>query len=397
MNPSFKKNKFSRVLTHVLASYLSLAICVLWPAAAHADGRRVILIPIADETETKSLVSLKQQIESILTESNNVSLASVSSQGVAQVEVPGDVIYLEGERQFLNLEYENALQTCDNALAQLSKNPGIKNSMHKVWVLKAQIYLAQDKRDAAEELFEKAAEIGFFHQELDDFFYQAPIREAYARAYKKYAEKTETTNIVLQVKGQKKSPVYLNGALVGSGPEVRVAVPVRTVHLAAAGNVSSPTKIEIRKKPMTVTLEERVVTRVLSMNRIDDALAWGRSVNADTAVMMSLAKDHPNHKLSLRVVDVNAKRATPVTRLDVTLNPQSDSAASAAAHHILTVSQKQFSVTHVDGKRKTPKALLYGIIGVLVAGAGVGVALGMGGSGGSSDGSSVHVSGPQPE
>lgn len=391
----------THLLRLLLTTYLSFTLIIVWPLVSQAEGRkRVILIPVADETDSKELPNLKTQIEQILGSSQKLSIVTSDLKGTGGVEVPGDVIYLDGERQFLNLEYENTLKTCDLALAQFAKNPGVQNGINKVWVLKAQVYLKQGKEADATRAFEKAIAAALFQKELDDYFYHQPIRVAYSRAYQDYISKTSTTELTIQVKGDKSVPVYLNGAKIGSGPQVQATVPVGSVQLAAAGDPAIVTRIEAQKKSMTVQLDKKEIKKSGSMNRIDDALSLGQSVNADLAVMMSLEKDQPNYKLGLRVVDVNARSATPLTRLEIeNIRQDTDSAAAAAAHHILSVPEKKFAEIPGDkSKKKTPKALLYGVIGVLVVGAGVGAALGMGGGGGgSSTSTTTSVSGPAPE
>ncbi len=386
-------------LQRILITYLTLALAFAWPLASHAEGRkRVILIPVSDESDSKALPGLKNQIEQLLGQSQKFSVVTSDLKGTGGIEVPGDVIYLDGERQFLNLEYDNAIKTSKLALAQFAKNPGMQGGINKVWVLQAQVFLKQGKLDSAADAFSQSIAVGVFLKELDSYFYPQPIRVAYSKAYQEYIAKTSLTELTIRVKSDKNVPIYLNGAKIGTGPQVQVSVPTSSVQLVAAGNPSAITRIEVPKKnhPLAVQLEEKAIKQAGSMNRIDDALSLGQSVGADMAVMISLEKDRPNHKLNLRVVDIEGRSATPVTKFEIAhLQNDFDSAAAAASHHVLSVPEKKFA--EINGKKKkTPKALLIGVISVLVVGAGVGAALALGGGGGGSDSSTINVGSPTP-
>lgn len=404
----------------LFAAYLIFFL--VFEPVVFAASKKVALIEVFEHEPSRKLTNLRYLLEKRLSDSRKVELVSpekirsyfqqgkLSPQGLVQ----GDVLVEKAERQLFNDDTKACLSTLNHAVGDLSHHPGIQGSLIRAYLMRAQVFQGMKKKKEAVADLEKAVSINGGAQNLDLFSYPPALAKGYRAAYASYSKNHRWVSVKVETKGADNLPIYLNGQIKGHGPVAYLKIPQDTSQLISAGNAGA---IKTIKNTQTKTLNVSLVgtnqkvrslgVHSLGFEKMDsdaallsEGVALGKNVHADYVVMLELTELNYFKRLNVRVANVPGHSLSAAKPIDVMgLASNADSIASVVADYITHldaasfVSPKQESHDPVLLGKKKNKTLLWGAIGVLVAGAAAGTVLLLSGSSGSSNSSVVSVSG----
>lgn len=426
-----------------LVTYLSVFLIVT-PAWAGSQ-KSVALVEVFESRPNPEFTQVSKQIETFLNRSKKVRLISqekvasyfYKNQVLEGAMVEGDRLYDEAEDFFYAFLFNKALEVLERAEASFRKQPGTLEGLFKVQLLKAEINLSEGKTEEATSAVNKAISYDTSRQDLNSYSYPPKIRQFYQTLYRQYLRDHSLASLKIQVRGNKKVPIYINGVYRGDGPELEVKIPQYTPQMVTAGNglkasvtavtagspnfngkalVSAKGETDGEENAQTVGFKQSSLTSLTAKS-----VALGQALGADEVVLVKLSSGlGRGGQLSLRAIDPLTNQVGDEKRFALANLPEDlIEAGRDGANYIEKPSWKglasvekveeespqfQAELTKVKkekkvGKKGFPKGILYALIGVVVVGAGVGVALGMGGGSGPgpSTTTSTSISGPAPE
>lgn len=428
-------------LINVILGYLVSFFFFGSSLAFSYSKKEVALVEVFEEVPTKWGSDFRHKLERNLIQSKKVRVISADKVAAYfnktivndEALTPGDKLYQEAQRLFLNFDLEGAQKIADQAIGELQKKPGTQGSLIKASLLKAQSALEMNSADIALKATEEAISYNVSAVKLDDYYYAPKFQRFYGKIYSAYISTTPLLDITVYDRGEKDLPVYVNGVLRGYGPTLTIKAPkIARLHIMVGDSPKAPViridageasregvsvvgkKIAVSTSPLRAPIGFKNDSK---SSLTDQAIGLGMALSADEVVLIKVDELQYLNRMTLNVVDVKTGAMSPARQIDVVdIEDDLDSAAQVAGKFIddwpssrLAKAEKEADTPVLVGKKKSGKSssffkkpVAWIVIGTLVIGAGVGAALGMGGGGGGGGGgesttTTTSISGPAPD
>jgi hypothetical protein len=385
--------------------------------------KSMAVIEVYDQTPSRDLRNIRQQLEKNIQKSSrwqlasNNHIASYFNQTTPnkKEQTQGDLLYQEAEDLFLSFKLKQALEIVAMSLVKLKKKPGWQESLIKATLLKTQIEWELGKNKDAWNSILASVSYDLSRKQLDSYQYSPKLRRYYAKARAAYFAKNKTASLTITVNQSLKTPIYVNGVYRGMGPKKDILVPLNITQLVSAG--SGLKKVVTKNKNTTAIIKgqsENIFStpkkNIGFKNRDFLSLAkkaqqLGLAINASRVVLIKL--NDLGSMSQLLVTTVNVKRGTVSKTLtyDV-VDPYEDAntLSNIVSRKITALSTASFKKPHQskisDPPKIKPKKKLkphYLIAGLGIAlGTGLITALAFSSSGKNSPNSEISISGPLP-
>ncbi len=384
------------------------------PECFAASKKTIAVVEVFKNKPSNDLSLLRHELERTIMRSKKMQLV-VSSRVAAyfnhgKTDSPsmteGDILYREAEDLFMAFKNHQALDVLTLCTSELNKKPGISGTLVKAYLLKAQIKNEIGKYKEAFESMVKAVSYNLSQKKLDTYVFSPRTRRLFEKARRKYIVQTKISDLTVNVKGKKKSPIYINGVFRGNGPLLIVKVPENHVQFVSTGTAVTSFKKTSKKE---ITLAARNSSRFSkeyigfkngdSKHLLIQARDLGQKVRADYVALMSLSESNAISKIKLIIVDVKKGLYSKTKVIDVKdAAEDANKTAKRARQFIASLSRNDFSKIDMQfAKKKINKnTLIYSAIGAVVLGVGIGTALALSSGSGepSVSTSPVSVSGP---
>lgn len=393
--------------------------------------RRIAIVQIYDEAPSKELNELKIRIEKYLSTANNVVLVSntdiaawFGNRDPKKTHLTkGDRLFYQAEDLYYSFTPEKSYGLVKASIDELKKYPGTNGGLFKAYLMKAQIEVYMNKTAEAHQSLLQAISYNLGQEELSDFYYDPKTRHFYNKAYGEFVQKHEIINLNIYSRGNKKSPIYVNGVLRGYSPQVTIKVPSDQIQMVSAGNdPEAPLVAVSNQKQIRITAKQNIFDEDKmspvgfrnddSSHLIEKSYGLGSFVGADYIILLKMEGTGVLQKVNVMAMNVRKYNMTDIKVVEVhDLKKSYKSVTSVAGDFIMSLDASQ-SVAVQNGttsvvkndlvvKNKKSKSFFKSsagkiTIGALILGAASAIILGVASSAGESTTSSASVSGPAP-
>jgi tetratricopeptide (TPR) repeat protein len=419
----------SSSLSHFFIPYLIVFLIVapIPRTALASQTPTVAVIEMIDSNKLGPAGSVREQVEKTLSKSTQVQLiprdqivsyyknkpASFERTIATTPKTEADLLYDQVEDLFMGFKNNEAMEHTSQAIAALKQTPGIRNNLLNTYFIMTQIYWELGKQSEARKCLEEAAKLSVDEIDLDDYMWSPNLQAAFNSARVRYAAQNKTTELVVQVKGNKQAPIFVNGIFRGYGPRLALKIATDTPQLVSVGTNPKATPVisyggtlELSDK----TSSTKTIAGIAKKFEIQTAaVELGQAVGADQVIVVGVLsyKAEPTFQWALFDVKRNVylkgdtmpfNSSTQDIARAATVVARSVSSPEAAGTYLAQANTTTTTTTQTQ-KLSAPKAkskmFIYIAAGLVAVGAGTVLAMSLGGGNDSAPSTAnIGISGP---